>query len=97
MKKFIITLCLFGALFIRDRDGVYDISGKQKKFFDGKDNGEYQGEVFEDRDYDIRGYIQEDRYSRKIPVKGEWSGQGRMKLKDDYGNEYEMDVEDEEY
>lgn len=99
MKKFIICLTIIlGSLFIRDRDGVYDVSGNKNRFIDDKrEEQDYEGEVFEDKDHDLRGYVQEERYSRKIRVKGEWSGQGRMILKDDYGNRYEMDVEDEEF
>jgi hypothetical protein len=99
MKKFLICLTIIlGSLFIRDRDGVYDVSGNRNRFIDDKrEKQDYEGEVFEDRDHDLRGYVQDERYSRKIPVRGEWSGQGRMILRDDYGNRYEMDVEDEEY
>lgn len=98
MKKFIVTLCLFGSLFVIDRDGVYDVSGKKYNAYDDKKvKGSYQGQVFEDQDHDIQGYVQENRYDRKIRVHGVWDGKGTMILKDDMGNKYDMEVDEEEY
>jgi len=91
MKKFFLSLILIGSLMVIERDGVYDIKGTKNK-----DSKTFEGQVFQDRDYEINGYVQRDRYSRKIPVKGRWDGKGSMVLRDSLGVKYNMEVEEDE-
>ena len=96
MKNFIITLVLLTPLLLHtgEDNHVYEVYGKKRSVINKQ---EFSGEVYETKDNKIYGYVQKDRSNgleRKRKVEGSWTGMGRMRLHDDHGNVYDMNVEE---